>query len=183
MDSRNIGVQLSTKKSLSLPGRSKTYCGVQPAMALTANSEVARTLAHEILEFQEWVIDPESEIAALAEAFSSISAALSTLKRVEDDPRNVYGVDDIQDDKRIILRSLEYTFGDVRRLFGGLRDPKYRTNTEAYNEVWADIEEYFLEEGNNALLNRLDYYYRFLKDLIDVAKGRVFLKPPLKESH
>ena len=140
-------------------------------MALTANSEAARTLAHEILEFQEWVIDPENEISALAETFSSISAALSTLKRVESDLRNIPGVEDIQDDKRVVLRSLEYTFGDVRRLFGGLKDPRYRTNTEAYTEVWADIEDYFLEESNNALLDRLDYYYRFLKDLIDVVKG------------
>ena len=140
-------------------------------MALTANSEAARALAHEILEFQEWVIDPESEISALAETFSSISAALSALKRAESDPGNVLGVGLIREDKRIILRSLEYTFSDVRRLFGGLRDPRYRTNTEAYNEVWLDIEDYFLEESNNALLDRLDYYYRFLKDLIDVAKG------------
>ena len=142
-------------------------------MALTANSEDAQDLAAAFLEFQEPVVNAEGEIAALAAKLLTVSSALLTLRDAESNPRNAVGVDEVEEYKRIALRSLEYTFRDIHRLFGGLSNPSYRTKTEAYNGVWRDIEDHFFNESNNALVTRLDYYQRFLSDLVDMVEGWV----------
>lgn len=141
--------------------------------ALQANSETAQDVAAAVLKFQEPNPDHATEIAATVAELFGISTALMELNTASREQRNRGRIPLIEDDKYVLLRSLEYTFKDVQRLFAGLDRSTYRTRREAYGGVWRDIQSYFRNESQNTLLARLEYYKRFIQDITCVVVGLV----------
>ena len=138
-------------------------------MALTASSETAEDIAAAFLKFKEPLPEAATEITALISEFFAISSALLELDTAKRD--HPYLSRKIGEDQDIILRSLRYTFADIRKQFGRLGDPFYRTTREAYHGVWRAIDKFFREESYNSLCQRLEYYRLFLLDLGSIVQG------------
>ena len=138
-------------------------------MALTASSETAEDIAGAFLKFKEPLPEAATEITALISELFAISSALLELDTAKRD--HPYQSLRVTEDQEIVLRSLRYTFTDIRKYFGRLRDPLYRSDREAYYGVWHDIDRFFKEESHNSLCRRLEYYRLFLLDLGSIVQG------------
>lgn len=134
-------------------------------MALVATAESARDVAICLDKFLEHLPDVSTEITALISECYAISSALRELNTAKEDPRYSRGYDDIHQDVQIVRRSLEYTFQDVHRLFGGLGRSAISTRA-AYSSVWRDIDDHFLNESRSSLCKRLEYNRLFLGELV-----------------
>lgn len=135
-------------------------------MALIATAETAQDIAAGLHKFLEPVSESSAEITGLiAECFAT-SSALRELSDAVGDLRQNRRYSSISEDVRIVLLSLNHTFNDVRRLFGGLARTNHITLSSGYRQVWRDIEAYFQEESRNTLSVRLEYYKTFLQHLI-----------------
>ena len=142
--------------------------------ALLANAETAQEIAPALVRFQNHVPEAATEISALVSELYAISAALFQLKTALGEPRNARYRNLVDEDKRVVLRSLEYTFKDIHRLLRALDSRSYRTTREAYRDVWIEIDDYFRAESNNSLLTRLGYYKCFVDDLTPIVQGYVW---------
>ena len=135
-------------------------------MALIATAESAQDIAAGLNKFLDPVSESSTEItSAIAECFA-ISSALRELDEAVGDFRQNRSYTSISDEVRAVLLSLEYTFEDVNHLFGGLSRTIHLSQSSAYRQVWREIENFFLKESRNTLSLRLEYYKRFLQDLI-----------------
>ena len=139
---------------------------------LTAISETAQEIATTFLKFQGYVTESATEATALASELLAISAALLELKTASTDPRHGRRKELVEDDKFVVLGSLEYTFRDINRFLPGLENPRY-SRREAFRGVWRQIDTHFRNESHNSLLARLEYYKQFLQDLTKVVTGCV----------
>ena len=139
--------------------------------ALGANAETAQEIAPALLRFQSHVPEAATEISALVSELYAISAALFELKTASSEPRNYRNRNLIDEDKYVVLRSLEYTFKDINHFLRGLESRTYRSDREAYKDVWLQIDDYFRNESNNSLLARLGYYKLFIEDLTPIVRG------------
>jgi hypothetical protein len=152
-------------------------------MALIARSEDAEDIAAAFLKFKEPVPSSATEITALISELFAISSALLELDTALKDRPYHRLRREVEDDQYIVLKSLDYTFKDVRREFGGLSKPFYRTNREAFNGVWKSIERFFHAESRNTLVARLEYYRLFLQDLCAVVQKLVHTNLTLTSSN
>lgn len=135
-------------------------------MALIATAESAQDVAAGLSKFLDPVPDSLTDItSAIGECFA-ISSALRELDEAVGDVRQNRSYPLISDDVRMVLQSLDYTFKDVNDLFGGLSRTIHLSQSSVYRQVWRDIENFFLDESRNSLSLRLEYYKRFLQDLI-----------------
>ena len=141
--------------------------------ALIANAETAQELAPALLEFQAHVPEAATEITALASELYAISAALLELKTASSEPRNYRNKNLVDEDKYVVLRSLEYTFKDIQDFLRGLQSRAYRSVRHAYTDVWIQLDTFFRDQSNNSLLGRLGYYKRFIDDLTPIVEGYV----------
>ena len=123
--------------------------------ALIAVAETAQDAAAGLNKFLDPVPDCSTEITGLIAECFAISSALRELSHAISDPLYHRDFQYIQEDVRIVVRSLRYTFDDVKDLFGGLGRATYR-------QVWRDFDKFFLNESNNTLITRLEYYRDFL---------------------
>jgi len=144
-------------------------------MALTAYSKTAEDIASAFLLFKEPVSNRATEITALISELFAISSALLELDTAQRDNPYHRLRREVEGDERTLLLSLDYTFKDTRRLLGGLENPVYRSLWESYQGVWNAIERHFLQQANNPLVQRLEYYRLFLIDLGSLVQGSVFL--------
>ncbi|MCJ1424320.1 hypothetical protein MMC29_002207 [Sticta canariensis] len=135
-------------------------------MALIATAESAQDIAAALSKFLDPVSESSTDItSAISECFA-ISSALRELDEVGGDSRQNRSYDLISDDVRAVLLSLRYTFEDVNDLFGGLLRTIHLSQSAVYRQVWRDIENFFLDESRNTLSVRLEYYKRYLQDMI-----------------
>ena len=135
-------------------------------MALIATAESAQDIAAGLHKFLDPVSESSTDItSAIGECFA-ISSALRELDEAVGDPRQNRSYASISDEVRAVLQSLEYTFKDVNDLFGGLARTIHLSQSSAYRQVWRDIEIFFRDQSRNTLSVRLEYYKRFLQDLI-----------------
>ena len=141
--------------------------------ALIANAETAQELAPALLEFQAHVPEAATEITALASELYAISAALLELKTALGEPRNYRNKNLVDEDKYVVLRSLEYTFKDTQDFLRGLHSRAYRSVHHAYTDVWTQLDTFFQNQSNNTLLGRLGYYKDFIDDLTPIVQGYV----------
>lgn len=141
--------------------------------ALVATAEAAQDIAAGLDKFLSPLPDYSTEITALISECFAISSALRELETAIGDSRSNRRYHQIIEDVRVTLQSLEYTFNDVRRLFGGLGRADYISQSAAYRLVWQDITAHFMEESGNSLCRRLGFYRRFLLVLACVAEGLV----------
>ena len=143
------------------------------AFMLTHYSATAEDIAGAFLAFKEHVSNQATEIAALISELFAISSALLELDTAQKDNPFHRLRREVDADQRTLLLSLDFTFKDVKRLIGGLANPIYRTIRESYHGVWNAIVGHFIQQGNNHLLRRLEYYQQFLMDLSHVVQGFV----------
>ena len=149
--------------------------------ALQANSDSAQATAASLLEFQPHVGNvAASDIAALASELYSISSVLLEFRAALTDPRHARRRGLVEEDKYVVLKSLEFTFRDVKRLLAGLSSGGATAaaslgvrivNRDKYRSVWQQIETHFRNESNNTLQTRITYYKKFLKDCTRLVVG------------
>ena len=151
--------------------------------ALQANSDSAQATAASLLEFQPHVGHPAaSEVAALASELYSTSSVLLEFRAALTDPRHARRHGLVEEDKYVVLKSLEFTFRDVKRLLAGVSAAGVTTaaaaslgvrivNRDQYRSVWQQIDAHFRSESNNSLQTRISYYKRFLKDCTRLVVG------------
>lgn len=138
-------------------------------MALIATAETAQEVASGLNKFLEPVAESSTDITGLISECFAISSTLRELATAVGDVRHNRRYASIAEDVRLVLRSLEYTFDDVHQLFGGLARTNHLTLSTGYRQVWRDIEIHFQNESRNTLCDRLQYYRRFLQDLICIV--------------
>lgn len=140
-------------------------------MALVAAAENAQDIASVFHKFLEPVSEYSTEVTGLISECFAISSALHELAETIQDQRYSGRFINIREDVQITVRSLEYTFTDVHRLFGGLGRTTI-TISAGYRAVWRAIEDHFLLESRNTLCARLKFYRQFLQNLLDIlTKG------------
>lgn len=134
-------------------------------MALIAVAEKAQDIAAGFNKFLDPVPEFSTEITGLISECYAISSALRELDNAKEDPQYLYEFGDISPDVLIARQSLDYTFHDVRQLFGGLGRPTYISNRTAYYEVWREIDDHFYQESHCSLLKRLEYNRQYLQEI------------------
>ena len=132
-------------------------------MALVASAETAQDIASVFHKFLDPVSEQSTEITGLISQCFAISSALRELSEVIAD---VGLPADVREDLQTLLRSLEYTFKDVHRLFGGVGRTTHISPSAGYRHVWREIETHFHDESRNTLQVRLKFYCKFLDDMI-----------------
>lgn len=138
---------------------------------LIGTAETAQEIAAVFVEFQRYVEDNATEFAALVSKLYAIRAALLECNTAAGEPRNAPRRGLIEEDKYVVLSSLEFTFKDTNYLFRGLEPSTTRTKREAYRAVWRQVDTHFRAQSNNSLLSRLGYYERFVDGMIDIVEG------------
>ena len=152
--------------------------------ALVAYAETAQDIAAGLDKFLGPVPDYATEITALISECFAISSALRELSTAIGDSRHNRRYHQISEDIRITLQSLEYTFNDVRSLFGGLGRGFHIPQSTAYRSVWREITVHFVEESGSSLCRRLETYRRFLLVLVCVVEGlAAHLQPMIDIGH
>lgn len=134
-------------------------------MALIALAEKAQDIAAGFNKFLDYVPESSTEITALIAECYAISSALRELNTAREDPRYSYEYDYVVRDVVTARQSLEYTFHDVFRLFGGLGRPSHISQRTAYNQVWREIRDYFYLESNSSLCERLEDNRLYLQEI------------------
>ena len=145
--------------------------------ALGANAETAQELAPALLKFQTHVPEAATEVSALVSELYAISAALLELKTASNEQRNFRNRKSVDQDKYVVLQSLEYTFKDINHFIRATDNRTYRSDREAFKDVWIQIDTHFRNESNNSLLARLGYYKQFIDGLTPIVHGYVSHHP------
>ncbi|MCJ1385640.1 hypothetical protein MMC17_008763 [Xylographa soralifera] len=141
--------------------------------SLTATSETAQDIAAAFTKFKDPLFEHATEITALIAELWAITSALLELNTAQNDPLHYRRRGRIENEQHTALLSLEYTFKDIQRLFGGLARPIYNSVRETYQAVWENIHDHFLDEGGITLVRRLEYYRMFLIDITAIIQGSV----------
>ncbi len=134
--------------------------------SLVAVAESAQKIAAGLNEFLDAVPERSTEITGLISECFAISSALRELSNAIRDPLYYHRFELIREDVSIVGQSLDYTFQDVDRRFGGLR-------TATYHQVWREMDTHFKNESRNTLVTRLEYYRSFLLRLLHLITGLV----------
>ncbi|KAG7001995.1 hypothetical protein G7Y79_00030g065280 [Physcia stellaris] len=127
-------------------------------MALIAHAETAQDIAAGLNKFLDSVPEHSTEITALISECFAISSALRELTTAIGDSRFNRRYHEVADDITVTLRSLEYTFEDVRRLFGGLGRADHFSEAAAYRAVWTEITMWFQEEKCLLILMTSEFF-------------------------
>ena len=136
-------------------------------MALIAVAEQAQDIAAGFNKFLDPLPEISTEITGLISECYAISSALRELNTAREDPRYAYDYDYVSRDVLTVRTSLNYTFADVSRLFGGLGRPlSHVSNRALYNQVWREIDDHFYRESNASLLSRLEHNRLYIHELI-----------------
>lgn len=138
---------------------------------LIEKAETAQAIAATFNKFLEPVSDSSTEITALISDLFAISSAARELNRILLNRRYHGRKDSVDEDTRIVLLSIEYTFNDIYQFFGDLGKPVYITKKVAYRGVWNSIINHFKDESGDPLIQRLESYRRFLLNLAEIIRG------------
>ena len=136
------------------------------APAIIAVAETAEDISAALDKFLVPVDDQSAEIAALMAQCLSTSSALRQLDRAIGPFPYHRRYPEISYDLTTVKDSLNYTFADVKRLFGRLGRLAVVPGAE-YGYVWDDLSDHFYAESGNTLQRRLDIYCIALEGLID----------------
>ncbi|KAL8981677.1 MAG: hypothetical protein Q9205_003604 [Flavoplaca limonia] len=155
-------------------------------MALIALAESAQDIASGFNKFLDPLPEISTEITALISECYAISSALRELNNAKEEPRYYQEYEIIYNDVAVVRETLDYTFRDVTRFFGGLGRPTHISRRTAFHQVWREIDDFFYQESTASLCKRLEASRLFLTELICVLMdGRrppglfpVALEPP-----
>ncbi|KAL8809780.1 MAG: hypothetical protein Q9200_003116 [Gallowayella weberi] len=120
-------------------------------MALIGAAEDAQDIAAGFNKFLDPVPEFSAEITALISECYAISSALRELNTAKDDPRYYRDFEYIRNNVDIAQESLNYTFHDVRRLFGGLGRTSAISRRTLFYQVWREIDDFFYHESSGPL--------------------------------
>ncbi|KAL8993660.1 MAG: hypothetical protein Q9169_006185, partial [Polycauliona sp. 2 TL-2023] len=134
-------------------------------MALIAVAESAQDIASGFNKFLDPLPEISTEITALISECYAISSALRELNTAKDDPRYYQDFEFIYNDVAVVRETLDYTFKDVTRLFGGLGRPTHISRRTAFHQVWREIDDFFYQESHASLVKRLEASRLFLTEL------------------
>ncbi|KAL8736963.1 MAG: hypothetical protein Q9181_002159 [Wetmoreana brouardii] len=134
-------------------------------MALIAVAESAQDIAVGFNKFLDPLPEFSTEITGLISECYAISSGLREINTAKDDQRYCSEYDLIYADVITVRQSLDYTFEDVHRLFGGLNRPTHISRRAAYRQVWEEIEEHFYRESRSSLCERLEWNRLYLQEL------------------
>ncbi|KAL8837596.1 MAG: hypothetical protein Q9170_002473 [Blastenia crenularia] len=135
-------------------------------MALIAVAEKAQDIAAGFNKFLDPVPEISTEVTGLISECYAISSALRELNTAREDPRYSYDYDGVIRDVHTVRQSLDYTFTDVFRLFGGLGRPaSHISNRTLYHQVWREIDDHFYRESRSSLIKRLESNRLYLQDI------------------
>ena len=138
---------------------------------LIAKAEDAQDLAAAFNKFLGHVPNAATEITGLISELYAISSGARELHTASQDPRYLNRQELIEEDKRLVLQSIEQTFADIQHKFGNIDRSIYQTPREAYRGVWKDIIDHFQEESEDHLIRRLENYRLFLLELASIVHG------------
>lgn len=139
-------------------------------MALIAAAEEAQDIAAAFNQFLDPVPEISIHVTALISECYAISSALRELSTAVEDPRYYRDYELLRPDIATVRDSLNYTFQDVRRLFGGLGRTSNTSRSTLYYQVWRELDEHFYQESNAPLCKRLECIRLFLAELTCVLK-------------
>lgn len=134
-------------------------------MALIAVAESAQDIASGFNKFLEPLPEISTELTALISECYAISSALREINTAKEDPRYYHDYEFIYNDVAVVRETLDYTFKDVNRLFGGLGRPTHISRRTAFYQVWSEIDDFFYQESNRSLCKRLEASRLFLTEL------------------
>ncbi|KAL8697528.1 MAG: hypothetical protein Q9224_002266 [Gallowayella concinna] len=147
-------------------------------MALIGAAENAQDIAIGFNKFLDPVPEISTEITALISECYAISSALRELSTAKDDPRYHRDFEWIRTNVNIAQESLNYTFHDVHRLFGGLGRTSSISRRTLYYQVWREIDDHFYDESNISLCKRLEYSRLYLVELTCILMDGSAITPP-----
>ncbi len=134
-------------------------------MALIALAESAQDIASGFNRFLDPLPESSAEITALISECFAISSALRELNTAKEDPRYYLDYQYIYNDVAVVSDTLNYTFTDVTRLFGGLDRPFHVSRRTAFHQVWRETNDFFYQESHVSLCRRLEDSRIFLTEL------------------
>ena len=139
--------------------------------AVVALTEDAHDIASEFLFFEDYLpAEAAADLSALATVLFGLKTALLDLHTHCRDPRNARATELIDEEEYVVTKSIEYTFQDIRRLFGGLARPSYRNERDAHRAVWKNINDFFQDEGSSELGIRLEHYQELVQLLTEIVQ-------------
>lgn len=124
----------------------------------------AEDIAYGLHTFRDNLRSDRSEITAIIGGLFLNSSHLRGLDRAENDRDNWPSFYRIEEDLRVLIRSLHWTFDDVFEMFALSRERPYEV-------VWDDLNHYMNEEERFGFLQRLEMYSGFLKAQSDILYG------------
>ena len=152
--------------------------------ALQANSDAAQATATTLQELAPHLAAAVAdEVGALATELYATGAGLLELRAALTDPRHAGRRQLVEEDKYVVLKSLEFTFRDIRRLLDDAGLPRAEPRRagaavaarvlrrDTCRVAWETVDAYFRGESNNSLQSRFLYYKRFLKDCTRLVVG------------
>ena len=154
---------------------------VRKRNVLLSNVDTAQDLAAALTTFQAHLSERAVEIKAVISELHTVSAALLEFRTALSETRNSKNKHAIDEDRYVLLRSLEHTLGDIQTHLQGLKKGAYSNDQEAYLNVWINMDNHFRNENGNSLLLRLEYYRRFMEDLTAVTEGYVYNSQTLRK--
>ena len=130
-----------------------------------------QSIATDLLEFQPYVPNA-ANISALVSELHAISAGLQDLFTVSNDPRNFHDTRLYADARWAVVETLKRTLEDLDRYIRkkDRRSPR-SSRQEVYSTIWVDLNEFFLEQSNNILFDRINCIKLFLEELVFILKG------------
>ena len=129
-----------------------------------------QSIATDLLEFQSYVPNA-ANISALVSELHAISAGLQDLFTASNDPRNFHDARCYADARWAVVETLKRTLEDLDRYIRGKNRRSGRSRQEVYSTIWVDLNNFFLEQSNNILFDRLNCFKLFLEELVFVLKG------------
>jgi hypothetical protein len=138
------------------------------SQALRASRESADEVAAGFYAFRTPLPEDVGEITSLMSELYAISALLSSLERVADDPRHRRCFNMIKPDLHAVLASYAYTIEDIGDIFRDLDGPDASPAT--YKRTWLRMGRFFWDQSRYTLATRLYKYKMVFKEFNDLVK-------------
>ncbi|KAJ5185354.1 hypothetical protein N7472_010194 [Penicillium cf. griseofulvum] len=145
------------------------------SQALRASRESADDVAAGFYAFRTPLPEDVGEITSLMSELYAISALLSSLEHVADDPRHRRCFNMIKPDLHAVLASYAYTIEDIGDIFRDLDGPDASPAT--YKRTWLRMGRFFWDQSKFTLATRLSKYKMVFKEFNDLVKDGQYTSP------
>ncbi|CAF9929947.1 MAG: hypothetical protein GOMPHAMPRED_005521 [Gomphillus americanus] len=124
----------------------------------------------DLMEFQPYVPNAAS-ISALVSELYAIGAGLQDLITASNDPKNFHDARIYTDARWVVTEGLKRTLQDLDRYIRRKDISTSKSRREAYSSIWAAFNDFFFEQSNNTLFDRLNCFKLFLQELVSILSG------------